>query len=130
MPCNLAWKLALSIAVWRPRNRYLKATALNRGVGREVLTNAGRLTMLAVSGAVCCRRCEITSHRSCSALLRSAGQWQTRCPSFRSAILIARSLSPVGMATAARLPGNEPVMETANPVGAGTTPRFRPLCEI
>ena len=124
--CNLAWKLALvhrSLAASEP---LLESYSIERSaVGREVLTNAGRLTMLAVlrSGVLQAVRNHVAS------LVFGLAPVRRTMANTLSELSIGYPNSPLTLPSrhghGGPAPGERaPVMETANPVGAGATPRF------
>ena len=124
--CNLAWKLALvcrGLAVPEP---LLASYSIERSaVGRQVLSDAGRLTTLAIlrGGALQGVRNHV------AALVFGLSPVRTAMASKLAELSIGYPASPLttrgrhghaGPASGQRAP----VANTGSPVGAGTTPRF------
>ncbi len=124
--CNRAWKLAL---VWHGRaagEKLLDSYSIERSaVGRQVLANAGRLTTLAVlrGGAL------QAVHNHVASLVFGLPPVRRIMANTLTELSIGYPDSPLtergsrgsaGPAAGQRVP----VRETAQPVGAGTIPRF------
>jgi 2-polyprenyl-6-methoxyphenol hydroxylase-like FAD-dependent oxidoreductase len=124
--CNLAWKLALVCRGLAGGELLLDSYSTERSdVGRQVLINAGRLTTLAVlKGNV---QQAIRNH--VASLLFGLSPVRRTMANTLAELSIGYPKSPLTRpghhGHAGPAPGERaPVMGSANPVGAGVTPRF------
>ncbi len=124
--CNLAWKLAMVHRGLAPPEPLLNSYSIERSaVGRQVLKDACRLTMLAVmrSGILQGVRNHIAS------LVFGLSPVRKTMANKLSELSIGYPQSPLTQAGnhthASPAPGERaPVLDAAHPVGAGDTPRF------
>src|SRR6202034_588722 len=122
---NLAWKLALVHRGLAAAEPLLDSYSIERSaVGREVLRNSGRLTALAIlrSGVVQAMR------NLAASLVFGLAPVRRTMANTLSELSIGYPKSPLtlpgGLGHGGPAPGERaPVTDTANPVGAGATPR-------
>ncbi len=124
--CNLAWKLALVCRGLAAPEPLLDSYSIERSaVGRQVLKDAGRLTTVAILRGGVLQ--EIRNH--IASLLFGLSPVRTTMANKLAELSIGYPTSPLtarahhGHSDPA--PGQRaPIVDTAHPVGAGTTPRF------
>jgi 2-polyprenyl-6-methoxyphenol hydroxylase-like FAD-dependent oxidoreductase len=123
--CNLAWKLALVCRGVAAPEPLLESYSIERSeVGRQVLSDAGRLTTIAILRGGVLQ--EIRNH--VAALLFGLSFVQKSMANKLAELTIGYPVSPLtrpgphGHAPAAGQ--RAPITDAARPVGAGSTPRF------
>jgi 2-polyprenyl-6-methoxyphenol hydroxylase-like FAD-dependent oxidoreductase len=129
--CNLAWKLALVQSGLAQPEPLLGSYSTERSaVGRQVLTDAGRLTMLAIlrGGVVQSIRNHVAS------LVFGLSPVRTTMANKLSELSIGYPKSPLTQTNQHHhpdpAPGDRaPILDAASPVGAGKMPRFALFAE-
>ena len=126
--CNLAWKLALVCRGLAAPEPLLDSYSIERSaVGRQVLSDAGRLTTIAIlkSGVLQEVRNQFASLVFGLSPVRQGHGEQARRAFDRLSDQPAHA-SRVATDTTGPAPGERaPITNTAHPVGAGPTPRLR-----
>ena len=124
--CNLAWKLALVHHGLAAAEPFLESYSIERSaVGRQVLADAGHLTTIATLRASVWQA--VRNH--VASLVFGLSPVQRAFANKLSELSIGYPQSPLTVPARHRhagpVPGERaPVSGTANPVGAGTRPRF------
>ena len=124
--CNLAWKLALVHRGLASTEPLLGSYSIERSeVGRQVLENAGRMTMIAtLKGGVA-----QTVRNHVASLIFGLAPVRTALTNTLAELSIGYPHSPLtrreGHRRSGPAPGaRAPVQQGTNPVGAGSTPHF------